>query len=248
MAQERKVYVAGVGLTPSPSGSSFAKAVIAAQVSACTKALLDAGVTYDDVAHGVASEASSQGLKAFKTIDEEITVNEVAAGSELDTSVRLVKDLGVQCVLAVATEKSVVVALVLVSENFLWRHSYLKDSSALIRMTDTAHQKSGGPALSDICQRVWELRGWAPSDDRPGEMSPGFELSRADSNPIPKWEEVKHKQDGKHRLGYNPAAETKDIFWEDFEAVRAVGRTNPQSNNWVQFKRRGGDRASLAKL
>lgn len=73
-----------------------------------------------------------------------------------------------------------------------------------------------------------------------------LELCRADSNSIPKWEDVEYKQDGKHRLGYNPVLETKDISQEDLEAVRAEGIKRRLGT--VEFKRIGGDRAALARL
>jgi hypothetical protein len=73
-------------------------------------------------------------------------------------------------------------------------------------------------------------------------------LSRADAKAIPEWKEVEHKQDGKHRLGYNPATETRDISQEDFEAARASGKRHKEANDLTQFIRKGGDRAALAKL
>jgi hypothetical protein len=75
-----------------------------------------------------------------------------------------------------------------------------------------------------------------------------FELSRADKDSIPQWKEVEHRQDGKHRLGYNPATETKEISREDFEAVRASGKASGEVKGLDQFPRKGGDRAALARL
>jgi hypothetical protein len=73
-------------------------------------------------------------------------------------------------------------------------------------------------------------------------------LSRADKNSVPQWKDVEHRQDGKHRLGYNPAAETKEISREDFEAVRASGDTSSKVDDLERFSRKGGDRAALARL
>lgn len=109
MPPKSTVYVAGVGFSPSPPEGSPTKAVIASLVSAATKALLDAGVTYDDVTHGVRSvksKAFRYGSEAFEAFEEGgITVDEVQSGSELDSSFDLVRDQGVQCVLMIAIEK-----------------------------------------------------------------------------------------------------------------------------------------------
>ena len=106
MTSESKVYIAGVGFSPSASEGSSAQGVVASLVSAATKALLDAGVTYDDVSHGVRSKSSSHASKAFEAFDEGgIAVNEAESGSELKTSFSLVRKRGAQCVLMIALEK-----------------------------------------------------------------------------------------------------------------------------------------------
>ncbi len=101
------------------------------------------------------------------------------------------------------------------------------------------------------------LRGWSDTDDRArkkehlsyqGESNKTFKLSRADSRAIPEWKDIEHKQDGKHRLGYNPAVATKDVSQEDFEAVRAAEKYHNEDDGRIQFQRKGGDRAALAKL
>ena len=80
---------------------------------------------------------------------------------------------------------------------------------------------------------VWALRDWSHALGIPGrgdsflyrnKSSKSIELRRADGKIIPAWEEVKYRNDGKHRLGYNPTVETRDISQEDFEAVRARGK------------------------
>ena len=109
MTSESKVYIAGVGLSPLPPGGSSTKGVIASLVSAATKALLDAGVTCDDVAQGVRSvrsETFRYGSEAFKAFDEGgIMVDEVESGSELNSAFYWVRDRGAQCVLMIAAEK-----------------------------------------------------------------------------------------------------------------------------------------------
>lgn len=104
---------------------------------------------------------------------------------------------------------------------------------------------------------VWALRGWSHAQGKAprrgtlyywGIGSQSFELSRADAKDIPKWEEVLYRPDGKYRLGYNPAVETREIFQEDLEAVRASGNTHDRTCEWTQFQRKGGDRAALSRL
>lgn len=102
---------------------------------------------------------------------------------------------------------------------------------------------------------MWKLRGWSKdANDKKqsfqfqGSSGQNFELSRADGNSVPEWKEVEHKQDGKHRLRHNPASETKETSHEDFEAVIAEGTSNKENKSRPRFKRRGGDRAALARL
>lgn len=65
-----------------------------------------------------------------------------------------------------------------------------------------------------------------------------------DGQLTPKWEDIEHKQDGRNRVGHNPAIEEREISMEDFEAVRAqeTRGSNPD------LKSSDGDRAALAKL
>lgn len=168
-------------------------------------------------------------------------------------------------------------AFVLVSDPFLWSHPYLRDSAAFVRELDAPRSKSEGPpreGLHDVCQMgihikfssgrflltwnlVWALRGWSHTQGMAAMAGLLFyqdkwghriELRRADTNPIPKWEEVEYKQDGKHRLGYNAAVETREISQEDLEAVRASGKRRGKLGNWIRFVRKGGDKAALSKL
>ncbi|KAF2239481.1 hypothetical protein EV356DRAFT_528079 [Viridothelium virens] len=264
MTSESKVFIAGVGFSPAPPGGSPTNEFIAALVSTATKALLDAGLSYDDVARGVTSDRSHtsiHGSEAFEVFEEGgVAVDEVERGSELHTSFCWVRDRGAPCVLMIAVEESAAVAFVLVSGSFLWSRRYLKDSAALIRESGAPRPKLDGPPgemLYDVCLLVWVLRGWSHAKGiaaRGGRFfyrdrrSQSIELSRADAKAIPRWEEVKYRQDGKHRLGYNPAVETKDISQEDLEAVRVSSKRQKGMGDWTQFDRKGGDKAALSRL
>lgn len=103
MTSESNVFIAGVGFSPAPPGCSSARDSIAALISAATKALLDAGVTFDDVARGVTSMPGGTAFKAFD--DAGITVEEVESGSEIHASFYLVRDRGARCVLMMAAEE-----------------------------------------------------------------------------------------------------------------------------------------------
>lgn len=104
MAPETKVFIAGVGFSPVSSKDARSRDSIASQVSAATKALLDAGVTYDDVQGGVTS--SELGTGAFQSFDEEgISIDEVESGTEFLNSLKLVSNRGSRCVLMVAGEE-----------------------------------------------------------------------------------------------------------------------------------------------
>lgn len=93
-----KVYIAGVGSAEKDSGSSL--------VSAATKALLDAGITYDNVTRGARRKSLSQGAEAFRAFgDDGVPVSEVDAGSELQSSFTMVQDRGEQCVLVITSDK-----------------------------------------------------------------------------------------------------------------------------------------------
>ncbi|KIV86036.1 hypothetical protein PV11_01677 [Exophiala sideris] len=255
-----EVYIAGVGLSPAPSPGSSAKSDITSMVSAATKALLDAGVTFDDITRSVSGSTGNtpnHGLKVSQAFYEgDIPVDEVESGAELEKSFSRIKDQGAPCVLMTAIEKSSAVAFVLVSDDFLWSRPYLKDSAARLGQSD--HPKSGSQETREfgsLCQTVWSLRGWTDTGGKAAKSAfsyqsstTTFELSRADSKSIPEWKDVQYKQDGKHRLGYNPATEDREISYEDFEAVCAVRKRNSTQKDWNHFRRKGGDRAALARL
>lgn len=73
-------------------------------------------------------------------------------------------------------------------------------------------------------------------------------LGRSDGRAALKWEEVQNVRDGRERLGYNPAVETRDICIEDLEAVRARDEFVPTGQKEIQLPVKGGDRAALARL
>lgn len=165
--------------------------------------------------------------------------------------------------------QSAVIGIVLVSDKFLWKRPYLKDSSAVIQKSDSSKSEGQGKdGLQNVCQigtylkcrlnkhlltcLVWDLRGWTDSKagkkarrHYQGKSKQSFELSRVGQADVPKWKDIEYRQDGKHRLRYNPASDTKEISQEDLEAVRAIGKKHQSQ---VKFKKLGGDRAALAKL
>ena len=74
-------------------------------------------------------------------------------------------------------------------------------------------------------------------------------LSRFDNKAAPSPKDVEQLNDGRGRLGYNPARESKEISIEDLEAVRARKElTDGGASQKLPFKRKGGDRAALARL
>lgn len=96
-----KVFVAGVGLSQQSSGGGAATLV-----SAATKALLDAGVTYDNVVKGVRSKQLRDGDKAFDSFgDDGVPVEQVAKGSELKSAFELVQKGKAACVLAIVADE-----------------------------------------------------------------------------------------------------------------------------------------------
>ena len=106
---------------------------------------------------------------------------------------------------------------------------------------------------------VWQFRGWADGlpmqahncllyTSGPREIASILILSRSDGRAALKWEEVRDVRDGRERLGYNPAVETRSICIEDLEAVRARAHFVPENQSQRALPRKGGDRAALARL
>lgn len=83
----------------------------------------------------------------------------------------------------------------------------------------------------------------------PNGTATAIVLSRGDGKDAPAFDEMKHKNDGRDRLSYNPALETREISVEDWEAVKArTEYSDERAVNNVKFRKKGGDRAALAKL
>ena len=98
-----KVYIAGVGATHPSQKSQNANFDTMCLVSAATKALLDSGISFNDVSHGVRGRDSKHISDMFRTFrGEDIEIDEVKDGSELERAYQLVNDQNTQCVLAVA--------------------------------------------------------------------------------------------------------------------------------------------------
>ena len=74
-------------------------------------------------------------------------------------------------------------------------------------------------------------------------------LARADGQAAPAFKDVEHRNDGRDRLGYNPAVQQKEITVEDWESVKAREEfSDERAVDKVRFRRKGGDRAALAKI
>ena len=102
MGSKSEVYIVGVGFSTSKGSSQ--KAIITSLVSASTKALLDAGVTYDDVAQIVTMP--SYGTKVSRAFgDRDITINEVERESQFDVSFKSIRERAVQGVMLTLTEE-----------------------------------------------------------------------------------------------------------------------------------------------
>lgn len=101
MAVKWRVYITGVGFSPSTSSDAPSKRAIASAVSAATKALLDAGLTYDDVTRAV----SSVDRKAFTVFDHGgVDIETTGNDRILERAISRAKDKGAQCVLAISWE------------------------------------------------------------------------------------------------------------------------------------------------
>lgn len=70
-----------------------------------------------------------------------------------------------------------------------------------------------------------------------------------DGQATPDVEQYRHKNDGRDRLRYNPARDSRGMTVEDWYAVKArVEFSDDRAEQAVRLPRAGGDRASLAKL
>lgn len=100
------VYIAGVGATISSDGSSTNEHI----VSAVTKALLDAGVTYSDVDSTITGIVADSALKVPKTSLDTFgktgaPVSEVECYAALHTASQFLKSGHSNCVLLVGFDK-----------------------------------------------------------------------------------------------------------------------------------------------
>lgn len=101
MASETEVYIAGVGFPTLSLAGTSVKTIVASLVSAATTALLDAGVTFDDVTQTVVTLSGntpnygSEVSGAF--CHRDIAMDEVEKGYEFDTSFTLIRDRSAQC-------------------------------------------------------------------------------------------------------------------------------------------------------
>lgn len=113
-------------------------------------------------------------------------------------------------------------------------------------------------ASANACP-VWQFRGWAdglPLQARncllctsgPHDIASILILERSDGRAALTWEEVRDVRDGRERLGYNPAVETKKICAEDVQAVQAPSHFVPENQTQRHLPAKGGDRAALARL
>ena len=103
MASQPKVYIVGVGFSPLPEGSSPAQDLIGPLVSAATKALLDAGVTYDDIDLTVHGSVGSETSHAFG--QGPLNVNGTGDGSDFVSAFDRLADQGTHSVLLMTVQK-----------------------------------------------------------------------------------------------------------------------------------------------
>lgn len=97
MASGSKVYIAGVGQLDSSKKNAL--------VSSTTKALLDAGISFDDIDKAVLA-STKEGHEALKQFDKRgIDTEEAKNGNELAKAYSLVSDGKASCVLVKTNEK-----------------------------------------------------------------------------------------------------------------------------------------------
>lgn len=95
MGSGLRVCIAGVGISDSKKGSL---------VSSTTKALLDAGISFDDIDQAVTG--SNDGREALKEFDKHgIDTQDAKSGSELEKASSLVSSGKAGCVLVLTSEK-----------------------------------------------------------------------------------------------------------------------------------------------
>ncbi|KAM0715127.1 hypothetical protein Q7P37_009592 [Cladosporium fusiforme] len=127
------VHIAGIGLSSS-TGLDINKLAI----SAGTKALLDAGITYAKVESSVACFLDEPHTRIARSLfkifgRQKASVSEIDGHSALSTAVQCVSSGQTDCALLVGVDVVAAVGIVLVSERFVTSHAYLKDSAVCIR-------------------------------------------------------------------------------------------------------------------
>lgn len=115
--------------------------------------------------------------------------------------------------------------------------------------------------LTMLLCSVWQLRGWTKDRSVPQTrnclqytMGPdgtayATVLCRHDQRSAPSWREVEHLRDGRERLAHNPALETKETTFEDWQAVKAPDNfVLEHTEGRLRLPKKGGDRAALSRL
>ncbi|EME78190.1 uncharacterized protein MYCFIDRAFT_89322 [Pseudocercospora fijiensis CIRAD86] len=151
-----KTHIAGVGVSEIIERTTD-EAIGKCAISAGTKALLDAGITYSDVDQSIACFLDDVRIerRTFDTFGlQGAPVFEVANHTGLFSSTQAVASRQSNCTLTIGFDREVaqdshnqvqVVAIVLVSDLFLTSHAYLKDSAICIcgsALTSTIFQRS----------------------------------------------------------------------------------------------------------
>jgi predicted nucleic acid-binding Zn finger protein len=166
-------HIAGIGISSATSRSEVDKIA----VSAITKALLDAGITFAKVEQCVASSLEESQLRIKRSVFQafgrpKAPICDADNHSALFTTVGCVKSGQTDCALVVAFDTDgkngqiAVVAVVLVSDRMLTSHSYLKDSAVQVRSCvlatpQNAARKTEGAAQAALRQAglgAWEMQ------------------------------------------------------------------------------------------
>lgn len=133
-------HIAGIGLSESSPATTNLDHLA---LTAGTRALLDAGITYNDVDQSIAGifdERTRISRSSFDIFGKGTApISQVDNHAALFTAVQYIRSGQANCVLVVGVDKAigseakVAVALVLVSQLFLVSHAYLKDSAIRVR-------------------------------------------------------------------------------------------------------------------
>jgi acetyl-CoA acetyltransferase len=102
---DAKVYIAGVGVTNSQSNNGAEQKDL---VSAATKALIDAGITYDDIDTSLAAKSrqdTAQVFRAFDDREQKGKIRQAQASNLFGDAIELAGSGRARCVLAVGVQK-----------------------------------------------------------------------------------------------------------------------------------------------